>query len=57
MNKFLIRALPVCTVVCDVLIIYGLAKEVAADIKNYRKKHQTTDQDEDSETAPEPTTT
>lgn len=53
MQKIFLRALPVVTVICDVLIIYDLAKEVLNDIKNRRNKKNTTTKDE----SPEPATT
>lgn len=57
MQKFIFRALPVVAVICDVLIIYDLAKELVADIKNYRNKKKTTTTTDDTPTDPEPATT
>ena len=57
MQKLIFRALPVAAVICDVLLIYSLGKELVEDIiKKYRKNHNTTTKD-DSPAEPEPETT
>ena len=57
MQKLFTRALPVFAVICDVLLIYDLAKELVSDIKNYRKKKKTTTTKDETPNEPEPVTT
>lgn len=58
MQKLIFRALPVAAVICDVLLIYSLGKELIEDIKKHRKTNKTTTTKEVSPTTePEPVTT
>lgn len=57
MQKLIFRALPVAAVICDVLLIYSLGKELIEDIKKHRMTNKTTTKEVSPTTEPEPVTT